>query len=81
LIYLEGEGSFISTVDVGYIEDGECFKKVKGDFEYLKLSSSSARHYGLADHMVHGICLRNGNMTSVAPGTRVIPLKLGFTKV
>jgi hypothetical protein len=53
------------------IQDGQCFRKVNGTTIYRRISKSSVKFHGLNNDLVYGIG-RNGNTTTVRPGTLVV---------
>ena len=63
-------------IPVEDIEQGQCFRKRTGEFAYLRISDSAARHFGLKHQThVYGVCY-NGNMTEIERGTLVVPVEI-----
>lgn len=65
------------------IEEGECFRKESGEYEYLRISESSLKFFGYlgCDRNIVGVCVRNGNLTAVSKDKIVISQRIGYKKL
>jgi hypothetical protein len=52
------------------INEGDCFRKLTGEYVYVRISPSSVNFFGLPPDQVYGVC-HNGNMCAV-PQTKMV---------
>jgi len=71
--HLPKENTMSEPVLAESIEQGQCFRKIHGEYVYLAISKSSAKYAGLDETKLHGVCF-NGNMASVSLSSKVIPM-------